>query len=571
MLKIMRRLLAPPRFDDDETTRIAALLNGILWAVIGFGSLYTAAAPFLLGQFYSALLTAAVVAAAIVARQLMLRGFVRGASIILLVVIDLILILSIIASEGVFGASYFSLVLTIVIAGVLLGGRGAFLFTFINSLVGLLFTLFQNALPAPLIPQSEITYFSSLVLYLFFVAALLNTSARGFGTLLKSLRNTQSELTKKNKELEGFTAALESTIQARTAELDAANTRAERRASQFEAVAKVSRAISQEHALDALLPQVTELISRHFGYYHVGVFLLDANSEHAVLIAANSAGGKRMLARNHKLKIGQTGIVGYVAGTGLPRIALDTGADAIYFNNPDLPETRSELALPLLRKANQVIGVLDVQSIEPNAFSQEDVRTLATLADQVSIAIENSKLFEEQERILREAQQHYKGDLRKGWSRFTRSMNLTGIRRRNLKTSFLSEIVELPGAVEAVRSGSVYRKAEDSGQTILTLPIKLREQIVGVLNVRADDNRAFSDDEVDILSAIVERAALSIENARLLEESRRIAERETVIGEISARIGSGTRVEDILIAAVRELGTHISGAQVTVEIGGGGN
>ena len=276
-----------------------------------------------------------------------------------------------------------------------------------------------------------------------------------------------------------------------------------------------------------------------------------------------------MLARSHKLKIGQTGIVGYVAGTGLPRIALDTGADAIFFNNPDLPDTRSELALPLFRKGEVIIGVLDVQSKDQNAFNQEDVRTLSTLADQVSIAIENSRLFEDQERLLLETQAISNRDLREGWVRFTRSQNIAGIQRRSMKNNLMQEPLELPGATEAIRSGNTYKRTENDGSDTLTIPIKLREQIVGVLNVKSESNRSWSNDELDVVTAIVGRAALAIENARLLEESRLIAEREHVISEISAKIGTGTQIEDILKTAVQELGIHISGTQVSVEIGGG--
>jgi len=105
---------------------------------------------------------------------------------------------------------------------------------------------------------------------------------------------------------------------------------------------------------------------------------------------------------------------------------------------------------------------------------------------------------------------------------------------------------------------------------VLTLPIKLREQTVGVVNIKGITDRAWTDDELDIVQAIMQRAALSIENARLLEESMATAERERVIGEISAKISSGTQVEDILRTAVRELGARIPGTQVTIEVGGGG-
>lgn len=569
MLLTIRQFLTPPVFDDEEQTRVARLLNSILWAVIVIGTLYTIVAPIILGQYFSAALTGTIVVISIIARQLMIRGFVRLASIILLIVFSVILTISIIISDGTLGASFFSLVLTTVIAGVLLGGRGAYTLAVINTLIGLGIMLFQDSLPAPAIPQNPVTFFSSLIVYVFFIAALFQASAKGFDKLVENLRSTQEELKARNEEMQKFAASLEAAITSRTAELDSANSRNERRAKQFEAISKISRVISQAQNLETLLPQITKLISEQFDFYHIGVFLLDANSEYAVLIASNSSGGQKMLARDHKLKIGQTGIVGYVAGTGLPRIALDTGADAIYFNNPDLPETRSELALPLLRKGNEVIGVLDVQSKEPNAFSQEDVRTLSTLADQVSIAIENARLFEEQQRILFETQAIYSQDLREGWVRFTRSKNIIGIQRRGLRSNLLADPVEVPGAVEAVRSGRVYRKAGNDGSMLLTIPIKLREQTVGVLNVKSDGRRSWTEDELDIISAIVERAALSIENARLLEESRQTAEREHVISEIAAKIGAGTQIEDILKTAVQELGAHISGTQVTVEIGGG--
>ena len=569
MLNTLHHIFAPPIFEDEEKTRVASLLNSILWAVVVIGTIYTIIAPIILGQFFSAILTGTIVVISFIARIFMTRGYVRAASVILLIVFDVILALSIAISGGLVGASYFSLVLTTVIAGILLHGRGAYVVASVNTLIGLGILLFQDSLPEPMIPQSPVTFFSSLIVYVFFIAALLQAYARGFDKLLESLRSTQLELTSKNEEMQRFALGLENTIVSRTAELDKANNRNERRAKQFEAISKIARVISQTQNLETLLPQITELISQQFGYYHVGVFLLDSNSEYAVLIAANSSGGQRMLARNHKLRVGQTGIVGYVAGTMLPRIALDTGSDAIYFNNPDLPDTRSEMALPLLRKGNEIVGVLDVQSTEANAFSQEDVRTLSTLADQVSVAIENSQLFEEQQRILQETQAIYSRDLREGWVRFTRSQNIAGIQRRNMKNNFLPEPTDLPGTIEAIRSGDVYRRTESDGSSTLTIPIKLRGQTVGVLNVKNTTNRSWTDDEVDIMSAISERAALSIENARLLEESRLIAQREHVIGEISAKIGSGTQVADILRTAVRELGSHISGAQVTVEIGGG--
>ncbi len=136
------------------------------------------------------------------------------------------------------------------------------------------------------------------------------------------------------------------------------------------------------------------MLSTRFGFYHVGIFLKDETGRYALLYAANSEGGQRMLKRGHKLEVGQVGIVGYVTESGKARIALDVGKDAVYFDNPDLPQTHSEMALPL-KIADRILGALDIQSTEPQAFKQDDIEVLQIVADQLAIAIENSRLLAE--------------------------------------------------------------------------------------------------------------------------------------------------------------------------------
>ena len=207
----------------------------------------------------------------------------------------------------------------------------------------------------------------------------------------------EQALAESNRELRAIRDSLESRVADRThdlvarrAELEEANLRlaetlrtSQRRASLLQASAQVSRAVVQLRDLDELLSQVTDLISRQFGFYHAGVFLIEETGRYAVLHAANSPGGQRMLARRHKLGVGTEGIVGYVTGTGRARIALDVGTDAVYFDNPDMPGTRSEMAMPL-RIGEEIIGALDVQSTEESAFKEEDIAVLTALADQVS-------------------------------------------------------------------------------------------------------------------------------------------------------------------------------------------
>ena len=208
---------------------------------------------------------------------------------------------------------------------------------------------------------------------------------------------------------------LEDRVSARTKELDEQNKSLAHRSQQLTTIADVARSVIAENDLETLLSQVANLISERFNFYHVGIFLIDPAGQYAVLRAANSEGGQRMLARQHKLRVGQVGIVGFATGTGQARIATDVGEDAIYFNNPDLPRTRSEMALPL-KDGDKVIGALDVQSMKSNAFSTEDIELFNTLADQVAVAIVNSRLYEETQQALKEMQEINRQYLRQAWS-----------------------------------------------------------------------------------------------------------------------------------------------------------
>ncbi|HSO11054.1 MAG TPA: GAF domain-containing protein, partial [Anaerolineales bacterium] len=376
----------------------------------------------------------------------------------------------------------------------------------------------------------------------------IGTLAQAFNLMTSQLRETL--------------AGLERRVEERTAELSVANKQIEERARQFELIANVARTISSTTNLDDLLPQITTAISNKFGFYHVGVFLLDTAKEYAVLSAANSEGGQVMLARGHKLKVGEKGLVGFVSSTGRPRVALDTGADAVFFNNPDLPKTRSEIALPL-RTGELVIGVLDVQSTQPGAFSQEDVAILSTLADQVSIAIQNARQNEETRKALVESEALSRQFVQSGWSQITKKQNLLGVRHTGAKAILL---YTKNAKVNDNRGSQVTGQLKPKGRgTAMSLPIKLRGEVIGSVDVHAPDNRQWNQDEMDIVVAIIERAAIAMENARLLAESQKQAAKERTIGEISAKIGASINMRNVLQTAVEELGRALPGSEVVIQ------
>jgi GAF domain-containing protein/HAMP domain-containing protein len=373
----------------------------------------------------------------------------------------------------------------------------------------------------------------------------IGTLANAFNTMTSRLRET----------LDG----LEHMVEQRTTELLRANERNEHRAKQFESIAHIARTISSTRDLNILLSQITTAIHREFGFYHVGIFLLDPSKEYAILSAANSEGGQVMLARGHRLKVAETGLVGYATGTGKPRIALDTGADAIFFDNPDLPQTRSELALPL-RVGEEIIGALDVQSTEPNAFFQEDINILSTLADQVSIAIQNAQLFEQTRLALNESELLSRQFVQSGWQQFTKYRDLLGIRHTGTRTSLLYK-----------KNGQGETRSEQSGLkmrgrgTSLSLPIKLRGEVIGSVDIHAPGNRPWDQDELDIVTAIIERAAIAMENARLLAESQKRAAKERTIGEISSKISVQSDIDELLKTVAQELGRTLPNAEIAIQ------
>ncbi|HEU0293282.1 MAG TPA: GAF domain-containing protein [Anaerolineales bacterium] len=355
---------------------------------------------------------------------------------------------------------------------------------------------------------------------------------------------------------------LEQRVAERTAELALANERNERRAKQFESIAKVSGTISSTRNLDNLLPQITSIISDEFGFYHVGIFLLDTAREYAILSAANSEGGQRMLERSHRLKVGETGLVGYVTSTGKPRVALDTGADVIFFDNPDLPETRSEITLPL-RVGEEIIGALDVQSKQPNAFNQEDIQILSTLADQVSIAIENARQHEETRRALVESESLSRQFIQSGWSRFARSQSIEGIRHTGAKSTLLYRKSGNENGKGQSGTGQLWPRGRGA---VLALPVKLRGEVIGTVDIRSPENQKWDQDELDIVNAILERAAIAMENARLLTESQKLAAKERTIGEISAKISAQSEIEELLKTAAQELGRSLPGMEISIQL-----
>ncbi|MBI5823088.1 MAG: GAF domain-containing protein [Chloroflexi bacterium] len=335
-------------------------------------------------------------------------------------------------------------------------------------------------------------------------------------------------------------ADLENKVKERTVKLAAATAESNKRAQQFEAITIVARAISATPNLQELLPQISSAISEQFGFYHVGIFLNDPTNQTAMLLAANSEGGKKMLQRNHQLRIGEQGIVGYVTQTGKSRIALDVGEDANYFDNPELPSTHSEMALPL-KTGGQVIGALDIQSTEVGAFTDDDFEALSALAEQVSLAIQNARLFDQIKKTLSESESIQRQYIRESWGRLSKEEKLSGFWYSGA------------GVIPLDDESKIAASEETNEKRRISVPISLRGETIGTLSVQVQKNQHVSADQVDLIKAVAESVALSAENARLFEETSTRAERERLVSEITTKIRTTNDPQEMIHTAVDEL------------------
>jgi GAF domain-containing protein/HAMP domain-containing protein len=330
--------------------------------------------------------------------------------------------------------------------------------------------------------------------------------------------------------------------------------------------AEVARATTSVLDPDHLLRQVVDLARERFNLYYVGLFLLDEERKFAVLRAGTGEAGQQMLAQGHKLEMGGDSMVGQCVARSEARIALDVGEEAARFDNPFLPETRSEMALPL-RSRGRVIGAMTVQSVREAAFDEADVAVMQTMADQVAVAIDNAQLFAQTQAALQEMEATQRRYLGQAWSKYTHSGMVSGYKYSKEYGQTQAAVVPLgdealPEVQQAImelrpvvgNSDGDTDQARESSSTVLVAPIVLRGQPIGALGFKhGEGDRQWTADDVALAETIAEELALALENTRLLEETQRRAAREQLLGQVTARMRESLDLETILKTAAGEM------------------
>jgi GAF domain-containing protein/HAMP domain-containing protein len=370
---------------------------------------------------------------------------------------------------------------------------------------------------------------------------------------------------------------------------------------QLQTAAEIARDISGSLNLDELLLRGVNLIRDRFNFYHAGIFLLDPSGEYATIREATGEAGTQMKRIGHKLAVGSKSIVGYVAGRGESLVVNDAQRDATYMPNPILPDTRSEAAIPL-KVRERILGVLDVQSVVPYAFTKDNLRTLEILADQLAVAVINTELFSEtQEHLSQQRLLHHittsaasGATLEDALETSVKGLQVTlgGDRvsillldkdrkslemRASMGYSEESANIRLPVdsgitgwvathrkslRVDDVTKDPRYISVSENTRSELALPLIYRNELLGVLNVESEQVSAYTENDEEMLGTLAGSLAATIANARLVTQIRRQAERERLLFEVTSKIRRSTDMQTILATTANEL-TMASGARHT--------
>lgn len=550
MRPTLRGLFSPPVFPNDEnTTRIAGYVHWIALVFMAVIIAYIAFAKITSGVFNLNLFDGILFGVALLIYGISAyskRGYVRQAGLILITILWLAINGTAFFGAGIRDSSFLANFAVLLAAGLLIGWRAAVTLSGLTIVVGigLAYAEAYKISPAVYTPSSPLIAIQGFIFTMGIFAVFIYLLISGLENAIQTAQAGTHELEETNRDLTNARAGLERN----RSELLLVNEQLKRRAERISTIANISKTLTLVQDIEQLLPEVVRTISQRFGFYHTGIYLLDEQKEVAILRGASSEGGIRMLKRGHRVLTNSPGVIGFVMYRGEARIALDVGNQPASFD-ADLPDTRSQLVLPLKVK-ELVLGALDIQSDQANAFTEEDVSILSILADQVAVAIQNAYSAEQALKALRNAEVASRQLSGRAWQGYSESLDVKGYRYDGVKP-------------EPVRDSG---EMSDSGKS-LSIPIRVRGYTIGHLKLNPPDaERRWTEDEIAMAEATADRVALALEGARLLDDAQRKAARETFLSDISAKLGTSFQLDSILRDTVQELGENFTNATVSFQL-----
>lgn len=559
MVDWIKKIIIAPTFAEAGETRRANILNGVILTLIVGTSLFLCLNFLVTGQFrlVNGLLFFGL---PLIAKLVMHRGQVRLSGLFLASAMWVGLAI-VVYGSGTIGVTFAAFLLPIVIISVVVGGDYGLLMTGLTILLGGVLPYLQALSPLtmtfrPLALQESLLFYTFLM---FYIAFILRATTNTLNEMLKLVHQNEQSLTESNRELQTIRASLEQRVEARTQRL--------------ETVASLGERLSSILDLDQLLNELVTQVREKFNYYHVHVYLLDDSRQYLIMRAGYGEAGAKMKAAGHNISLNAvTSLVARAGRTGEIVIVGDVHQALDWLPNPLLPDTLSEIAVPIILEG-RVVGVLDVQDNEIGRFDESDAALLRSLANQVAVAIRNAQLFTKVETALAEAHSLQEQYIQQAWQKSRLHFKQTHYHYVSPATSLtpldeekMADIRQHGRTANQPFIISPEIDSDEAGQ--LVAPVVWRNQVIGAINFRfTDDQRSWTEQELAIIEAVINQMAQTAENMRLFDNARQLATSEQVIREITNKLRAAPDLSRLVEIATEELGRRLSATHAKIELG----
>ncbi len=486
----IKGFFAPPVFEEVEKTRSAYILNVITLVFIVVLIFAVVASVVLLGSFDVFLTpgsrrTYVVIGFMLLVQFLMRRGNVHFAStLLILFLLTFITVISFVAG-GVLAIIYMPSLIVVVLAGLLLNNRAmALTMAYIIALGFVQMFLGGRGL----LPLSDPITPSLRWVNIVISVVMIGTALYLF---IRKIQESEKATEIANAELQKVHTELEVQVSQKTRGLEIAAT--------------VGQELAQERDLDQLLKKAVNTVREQFDLYYVQIYLADVAGRRLVLRAGTGEVGDTLAQRGHRLAVGAGSINGAAASAQQPIVVSDTAVNPLFRPNALLPETKAEMAVPLV-VADHLVGVLNVQSNEAYGLTTDDFTTYNVLAGQVAIAVENANLFSATRKAQLESERATQQSTRQNWEAYLDALE----RRERFGYTFdglaLDDVKIVP------------KEETVPHEQATVVPIIVNGELIGSIEIEGDE---LEDASKEMLNAVAQQVAQQAENLRLLSETEK--------------------------------------------------
>ena len=308
------------------------------------------------------------------------------------------------------------------------------------------------------------------------------------------------------------------------------------RVKDLEATLEVGRLATSIQNAEQLLPRLADAIRESFDLYYTQIYLLDEARRYAILQAGTGQVGRRLIRQKHRIDLEETSIVSRTVQSQRSVLVTDTESSSIHLPNPLLPDTRSELAIPLSVGGN-LLGVVDMQAIEPGTFNEENVRVFESMATQIAGALQSNNALGEAAQAIRRADELNRRLTRENWEGYL------GRAASGERVGYQYDL-ESPTPINSKQDLETLMPEDTASRA--KIPIRLGSQQVGNILVGDAEGKEWSPDELRLIEDVAARVAQSIEQLRAFDETESRARELAIVAEVSARATSTLDANDLL-------------------------